>query len=124
MRVKLFFDGGCRPNPGRIEGAVVVRGGAHLFDDLGHGSNRDAEWLALIQAARVARALDLADVVFIGDAAEVIAQARRVLHGAAPMHHHAATFQALVADRPATHARWVKRARNLAGIVLSARHPR
>jgi ribonuclease HI len=49
-RLKVFFDGGCRPNPGRIEAAVVIRGVSYLFDDLGHGSNSDAEWRALICA--------------------------------------------------------------------------
>ena len=25
-RLKIYFDGGCQPNPGAMEGAVVVRG--------------------------------------------------------------------------------------------------
>lgn len=58
-RLKIFFDGGCRPNPGRIEAAVVVRGVPHLFDDLGHGNNSDAEWLALICALELAHSLSL-----------------------------------------------------------------
>jgi ribonuclease HI len=61
-RLKVFFDGGCRPNPGRIEAAVVVRGAAHLFDDLGLGTNSDAEWLALIQALELSRSLGLVDI--------------------------------------------------------------
>ena len=78
-RLKLFFDGGCRPNPGRIEAAVVVRGVAHMFDDLGHGTNSDAEWLALLSALELAQSLDLGDVAFMGDAAEVIQQANSAL---------------------------------------------
>ena len=53
--LKLFFDGGCRPNPGRIEIGVVVRGVTHILDDCGHGTNSDAEWLAAIHALRIAR---------------------------------------------------------------------
>jgi ribonuclease HI len=74
-RTKIFFDGGCRPNPGRIEAAVVVRGAAHLFDDLGHGTNSDAEWLALLQALELSLSLGLSDVELVGDAIEVIRQA-------------------------------------------------
>ena len=71
-RVKIFFDGGCRPNPGRIEAAVVVRGQTYVFDDLGEGTNSDAEWRALICAVEVAQSLALTDVELIGDAVEVI----------------------------------------------------
>lgn len=119
MRVKLFFDGGCRPNPGPIEAAVVLRGKVHLFEYLGHGDNRDAEWLALIEAARLASGLE---ATLIGDAAEVIAQGRAVLLGAPAMHAHAARFQALAP--PSLRLRWIRRAQNLAGIALAARHPR
>ncbi len=121
MRVKLFFDGGARPNPGAIEAAVVLRGTAHLFEDLGLGDNRDAEWLALIEAVKLARTLD-EEATLIGDAAEVIAQGNAVLRGARPMHAHALRFQALAT--PGLRLRWIRRAQNLAGIALAARHPR
>ena len=78
-RLKVFFDGGCCPNPGRIEAAVVVRGVPHLFDDLGHGTNSDAEWLALICALESTQSLCLTDIELIGDALEVIQQAQRAL---------------------------------------------
>ena len=32
--LKVYFDGGCRPNPGPIEAAVVLRGAVHVHDDL------------------------------------------------------------------------------------------
>ena len=123
-RLKLFFDGGCRPNPGRIEAAVVVRGMAHMFDDLGHGTNSDAEWLALICALKLAQSLDLGDVAFIGDAAEVIQQANSALSTGCARHAHAAAFLALTAITPVARIRWIKREQNLAGIALAARHPR
>ncbi|MEG8024321.1 hypothetical protein QP162_07475 [Sphingomonas aurantiaca] len=50
LPIKLFFDGGCRPNPGKIEGAVVRKGVVHYRHDLGEGDNSDAEWLAAIHA--------------------------------------------------------------------------
>lgn len=130
-RVKVFFDGGCRPNPGPIEAAVVVRGTAHLFGDLGTGGNGDAEWLALIRAMETAQALGLADVEFVGDALEVVRQANRALAAGpadpaipAGARHHAAQVSALAETMPTVRIRWIRRAQNLAGIALSRRHPR
>src|SRR3546814_19142058 len=54
-RTKIYFDGGCRPNPGPMEIAVVTGGVAAIDRDIGVGSNLDAEWLALIAALRLAR---------------------------------------------------------------------
>ena len=65
-RLKVFFDGGCRPNPGPMEAAVVIRGVSYFFDDLGTGSSTEAEWLALIRAIELARDLGLEDVEFVG----------------------------------------------------------
>ena len=123
-RVKVFFDGGCRPNPGRIEVAVVVRGVAHLFDDLGRGTNHDAEWLALIRAVELAQTLGLTDVELIGDALEVVQQANGLLQNGHAPPGHATSFLALAANVPLARIRWIKRSQNLAGIALAARHPR
>ena len=83
-KIKVFFDGGCRPNPGPIEAAVVVRGVAYLYDDLGIGTNSDAEWLALIRALELAQALGLGDAHLVGDALEVIRQANLALSKGTP----------------------------------------
>jgi ribonuclease HI len=127
-RVKVYFDGGCRPNTalaaGRIEVAVVVRGVAHVFDDLGHGTNADAEWLALIHAVELSRSLDLTNVELIGDAIGVIREAEQALRDASRASGHAARFSALTAEARPARIRWIKRAQNLAGIALAARHPR
>src|SRR3990170_1108540 len=74
-RVKIFFDGGCRPNPGEMQAAVVVRGVVHHVADLGRGTSEQAEWLALLHGLRVAEAAGERDIVLLGDAAGVIAQA-------------------------------------------------
>lgn len=123
-RVKIFFDGGCRPNPGRIEAAVVVRGVPHLFDDLGHGTNSDAEWLALICALELTQSLCLTDIELIGDALEVIQQAQTAISTGRAKHGHAARILALTDGKPLARIRWIKREQNLAGIALAARHPR
>lgn len=128
-RVKVFFDGGCRPNPGPIEAAVVLRGVTHVFDDLGVGSNSDAEWRALVCALELAQSAGLANVELIGDAREVIGQANLALSGAAVSGAtvsggHAAAFLSVAAKGRPARIRWIKREQNLAGIALASRHPR
>lgn len=123
--LKVFFDGGCRPNPGPIEVAVVVRGVSYYFDDLGEGSNTDAEWLALIRALEVAQKLGEGEFVLMGDARVVIDQVNGVnkCRSVATLDHHA-RFAALVQTAPPKRIRWIGRSQNLAGIALARRHGR
>lgn len=123
-RLKVFFDGGCRPNPGPIEAAVVVRGAVHLFHDCGSGSNSDAEWLALIRALELCRDQKLSTVELIGDAVEVIRQANRALQNGHGREPYVTRFLALAGEVAPARIRWIRRAQNLAGIALAARHPR
>lgn len=122
-RLKLFFDGGCRPNPGPIETAVVMRGAAHFRDDLGCGDNNVAEWLALLDAVRLAMAAGARDVVFVGDSAVVIAQASGKGRCRSPqLQPHLDAYRAAAAGFDRVILRCVPRARNLAGIALARRH--
>lgn len=120
-RLKVFFDGGCRPNPGVMEAAVVMRGQVHFFDDLGTGSSTDAEWQALFCAFRLAQALGEEDVEFLGDSREVIGQAGIAAATGQARSGHAADFLALLGPYRAGRIRWIKREQNLAGIALDAR---
>ena len=120
-RLKVFLDGGCRPNPGQIEAAVVVRGIAHHFADLGTGSNTDAEWQALFCALRLVQDLGLHDVELITDSREVVLQANQVLNTGHASGTHAAAFLALLTHHRPARIRWIKREQNLAGIALEAR---
>lgn len=124
-RLKVFFDGGCRPNPGPIEVAAVVRGTVHIRDDLGHGSNSDAEWCALLHALEVAQATGAGYFELVGDSVPVIAQANGNAKGSSPADKaHYARFLTLSKVHPPARIRWIKRAQNLAGIALAARHER
>jgi ribonuclease HI len=120
-RLKVFFDGGCQPNPGAMEIAVVARGQSYFFDDLGHGTHNDAEWLALIKALDVAQGLGATAFDLIGDAAMVIAQANGTGSCPAALRHHRAHFLALAANQAPSRIRWIGRAQNLAGIALEKR---
>ncbi|WP_408586211.1 ribonuclease HI [Novosphingobium sp.] len=119
----MFFDGGCRPNPGAMECAVVLGGEMLVRTDLGHGSSHEAEWLALVEGLRVARSHGLADVVLLGDALAVIAVVNGKAKPVASAAHHLATFRELATDARVS-VRYVRRAQNLAGVALNRRHPR
>ncbi len=121
--MKIWFDGGCRPNPGAIETAVVTGGRVWHRADHGHGDNNDAEWLALLDALALARELGLTDLVLLGDAVMVVGQAR----GSAPrvparFRAYCARFAELAAGFDRVRVRHVGRAQNLAGIALESRH--
>jgi ribonuclease HI len=127
-RVKIFFDGGCRPNPGRMVAAIVAGGEIRILDDLGQGTSEAAEWLALIHALRIAREMTAAlpaaaDFVLLGDAAGVIRQANGLARPRGAAVTHLAAFRALAAGA-APRIRHVGRSQNLAGIALARRHPR
>lgn len=123
--LRLFFDGGCRPNPGQIEIAVVVRGVVHVVPDCGQGNNSDAEWLAAIHALTIAAAMGAREVDLLGDSTLVVTQANgtaRCRSDALRAHRDAFRVQAAAFDR--VRLRHVGRARNLAGIALARLHPR
>lgn len=108
-----------------MEAAVVVRGVVHLHADLGFGSCHDAEWCALVLALDLARAQGEGGFILLGDAVQVIEQANKALAGATPAPgSHAARFLVAARAAPPARIRWVRRAQNLAGIALAARHPR
>ncbi|TXC70729.1 reverse transcriptase-like protein [Sphingomonas ginsenosidivorax] len=119
---KIFFDGGCRPNPGRLETAVVVRGIAYVDDDLGEGSNTDAEWLAAIAALQVALALGERDVRLLGDSAVVVGQANGTRRCRTPeLEAYRDRFRDLASRFASVRVRQIGRAQNLAGIALDRR---
>jgi ribonuclease HI len=122
--MKVYFDGGCRPNPGTMEIAVVVGGRAIVLPDAGIGTSMDAEWLALLHALEVAQSFELSDFVLLGDAADVVAKANGRIKCRGPAAEHNARFQALVGTGPKPRVRYIKRSQNLAGIALARLHPR
>ena len=123
--MKVYFDGGCRPNPGKIETAVFVAGKVWHRADHGHGDNNDAEWLALLEALAVARDQGHTDVILCGDAATVIdhatGAARRI---ARRFVQYQDRLRLLVAGLDRVRLRRVPRTQNLAGIALERLHGR
>lgn len=118
--IKIFFDGGCRPNPGQMETAVVMCGITYHRPDCGIGTNNDAEWLALIYAAEIARSIGERAVVMLGDSALVVGQASGTAKCRSPeFRAHLATFQTLAKDFDVIKIRKIARTQNLAGIALA-----
>lgn len=119
--MKIFFDGGCRPNPGAMEVAAVARG-AVFHEEAGPGTSELAEWLALLHALGVARALGAETVELLGDSLAVINQAS----GRAPCRTQESercrsAFIEAAAQFHGVRLRHVKRTQNLAGIALARR---
>ncbi len=123
-RIKIYFDGGCRPNPGTMETAVVVGGVARIDRDLGKGTGMAAEWLALIAAARIGQSLGGRDYVLLGDAVAVINQATGRAKCRDASAEHLSAFRALIGAETPPRIRYIKRAQNLAGIALARGHAR
>lgn len=122
--LKLFFDGGCRPNPGMMETAVAARGQVWHRPAIGHGTNDQAEWQALLDALDVAAELGAADIVLLGDSALVVAQASAAGKPRAAFAAFHACFQERAARFTRIRIRRIKRAQNLAGIALAQAWPR
>ncbi len=118
--LKIYFDGGCRPNPGMMETAVVARGVAHRKHDCGHGNSNDAEWLALIHATEVAISIGARDIILLGDSAVVIGQANGVAKcRSEALRGHYGAFLALTPQFDRIRIRQIGRHQNLAGIALA-----
>jgi ribonuclease HI len=122
--LKIFFDGGCRPNPGEMETAMVVGAEAHIRRNIGYGTSMDAEWLALIYALSFAQALGPGHFILIGDAAAVVHQANGSAKCRGAQLKHLSDFRALARETSLPRIHLVKRSHNLAGIALAKFHPR
>ena len=119
--MKLFFDGGCSPNPGMMEAAIVSDCGAvklHI-PDIGHGTNNVAEWVGMIMA--ITTAVDQGQpVTILGDSKLVISQAQGIWKC---NHEHLRKYLdeyksiAATAKHPIT-LQHVRRHLNLAGIYI------
>ncbi len=119
--LKIYFDGGCQPNPGIMQTAVVARGRRWIAKDVGWGTNNDAEWLALIAAVRLARTIGETNMLLLGDSTLVVTQAnRRAKCRSAELKAYFDEFQRLTESMPAIRIRKIKRSQNLAGIALAS----
>jgi ribonuclease HI len=74
--MKIYFDGGCKPNPGKMEVAIVVDHGNGQFDRhherLDQGTNNVAEWAAFLWALGTAIEIgNTQNITIMGDSQNV-----------------------------------------------------
>lgn len=118
--IKLYFDGGCKPNPGAMEYAVVSEDGeVRLHEKIHDGTNNIAEWIGFLVAVEIARMRGLEEVEILGDSNLVISQAQGLWKVRSP---ELMTFRDEY-DRMKGSFRRIKlthvpRARNLAGTYI------
>lgn len=120
--MKIYFDGGCRPNPGTMEIAAVARGQVYRRREPEPGTSERAEWLALLHALDIAKALHATDVVLLGDSLAVIDQVNAKARRTPSTIQDLLRAFALAAEPfERVRVRHVKRSQNLAGIALDRR---
>lgn len=78
MGCVLFFDGACRGNPGPVGiGAVLLEKGKKVSEvskRMGMGTNNIAEWRALIEGLKLAKAHGCRELEVRGDSELIIKQ--------------------------------------------------
>ncbi len=117
--MKIYFDGGCRPNPGAMETAVVARGVLSHRREIGYGTSEQAEWLALLDALALAQRLGERAPLLLGDSAAVVAQANGTARSRSSVARASRlTFEQMVSGFDRVRVRRIKRGQNLAGIAL------
>ena len=127
MARKIYFDGGCKPNPGMMEVCIVVVDGPnppvpHVVANLGRGTNNIAEWSALLWAMSYAVENGWREIEVIGDSKLVVSQAAgRWQIKNSEFHSFKSNFDALQ-SKADVRLRHVLRNKNLAGKHLDKIH--
>ncbi len=122
----LFFDGACRGNPGPMGiGAVLLENGKKVKEiskRLGKGTNNIAEWSALIEGLKMAKAHGCREVEVRGDSQLIIKQItgryRVKSENLIPLYDEA---KRLTASFGKISFKWVKRDNNALTDALSNR---
>lgn len=118
----IYFDGGCRPNPGTMAMAFVTSEGHEFFELIGEGTNNMAEWRSLFAAASFAKTFDVKSVTFRGDSTLVVNQAKGLWKIKIPMFSVLRrSVLAQLADIDATFE-FIPRAQNLAGHLIERKY--
>ena len=73
MTKEIYVDGACSGNPGPMRIAVVVPESYSMVEDIGHGTNNQAEYHALNHALDLARTYP-EDVIIKSDSKLVVEQ--------------------------------------------------
>ncbi len=126
MSCRLFFDGACRGNPGPMGiGIVLFEKGKKVKEvskRLGKGTNNIAEWTALIEGLKLAKAHGCKELEVRGDSQLIIRQImgryRVKNRNLLPLFNEA---KKLCSDFEKIDFRWVEREQNADTDTLSNR---
>lgn len=120
MTHTFYFDGGARPNPGKMHVAVVL-GDEKFVEKLGQGTNNIAEWTAMLWAVQIAQSKGLRDIHLIGDSELIVNQATgKYKVKATELIPFKNAYDEAVGVFDTVKVSWVPRARNPAGWLLEA----
>ncbi len=123
MMKVIYFDGGCVPNPGMMEAAIVSDNEVicEHYPDLGYGTCNVAEWIGLIKAITAAVTLD-EPVRIMGDSMLIINQANGVWRTKdANLQRYRAEYLFILATaKHPIEVRHIGRKLNMAGLYISA----
>lgn len=131
----IYFDGGCRPNPGQGEIGIAMKTGDDLAakpsdftyyqEGIGLATNNMAEWLALIVSVDRAKSAGAGKSTLLrirGDSQLIINQATGLWKcRAAELQPYHEAFREIMRGVGDIDIAYVPRARNLAGNFLERR---
>jgi ribonuclease HI len=73
--MRMYFDGGAAPNPGKAHICVKLGDEIH-FSYVGYGTNNYAEWMALCWGMLIAHTQGIKELDITGDSQLIINQAK------------------------------------------------
>lgn len=113
----IYFDGGCKPNPGAMElGVLSDDGSIRYHERIGHGTNNEAEWMGLITVLTIAKERGLSRIHVRGDSTLVINQATGKWQVKTPtLKPFKVAYDELAQDFEDIVLEYVRRGKNLAG---------
>lgn len=117
----IYFDGGCRPNPGNMDVCIVLllETGRETKKAISvdQGTNNLAEWTAALWAADAAHTLGLKEFKLLGDSMLVINQLNGSFKVSSKFKPYYDQFMLITSDIKVS-VQHVYRDQNLAGIEL------
>lgn len=122
----VFFDGGCKPNPGKMEvGIVFIEGKEtseiHRYHK--HGTNNEAEWISFLLGVKLAQAKGVEKLTVYGDSSIVVNQANGTWKCKSEnLIPYLEKFKLLKDSFTELEIKFIRRDKNLAGIMIEEKN--
>lgn len=121
---RAYFDGSASPNPGEITiGGCIKNGNENIFKfskNMGHGTNSEAEYLALIEVLGKIVSLKIEKVEVFGDSQLIVRQMNGVYRIKQDnMKNLSKQAKDLLTHIPECELSWIKRSKNAEADSLS-----